>query len=157
MRIAIGILTILVSSFTFSEVQPESIPWLPESFKKELKNEGCKIPSEVKWGDDITIKLQGITVGQFAKKGQYDVALACGSKVYFYWGGPMKCDSEIKNLGESITTASEDEYQRYLTRYDVQTWPKTIEHDVLAMHYIGKSTFYHYCHNGKWLHSDGAD
>jgi hypothetical protein len=157
MRIAIVILALVTSSLVYSEVKPESINWLPESFKKELKKNDCHIPSEVKWGEDNTIKLQGITVGQFAKKGQYDIALACGSKVYFYWGGEAKCESEIKNLGESIATAAEDEYQRYLTRYDVKTWPKEIEHDVLVMHYIGKSSFYHYCHNGKWLYSDGAD
>lgn len=157
MRIVISILALVASLFAYSEVKPESINWLPESFKKELKNKECFVPSEVNWGEDIKIKLQGITVGQFAKKGQYDIALACGSHVYFYWGGEEKCDSEIKNLGESIATAAEDEYQRYLTRYDIQTWPKVIEHDVLAMYHIGKSSFYHYCHNGKWLYSDGAD
>ena len=157
MRIFISIFILLVSSFVFAEVRPESIKWLPESFKNELKRKNCTVPTEVEWGEDITIKLQGIAVGQFAKKGQFDIALACGSKVYFYWGGEEQCDSEIDNLGESIATAPEDEYQRYLQRYEVQNWPKEIEHDVLAMYYIGKSSFYHYCHKGKWLYSDGAD
>jgi len=136
---------------------PAEIKWLPKTFVEELNNHDCKIPSFTQWNGGIKIKLHGIIVGEFAESGQYDIAVMCNNKVLIHWGGHANCPSEINNLGETLSIPDEGEIQRYLKRYGNKEWPAELNHDPIGMYNLGKSSFYQYCHNGKWLFSDGAD
>ena len=146
-----------VPLFGIAGTLPSKINWLPESFSKSLSEKGCEISNVVEWAGGEKLKARGLVVGQFAASGQYDIAVMCSNKIYFYWGGPVKCSSEIRNLGESIESPGEEEVYRYLSRYKNESWPKELSHDPIGMYNFGKSSFYQYCFNGQWLYSDGAD
>ena len=140
------ILIALMSTSTSSmgSTLPSGINWLPVEFSKKLESQGCTIPSIVEWPGDIKIKAKGLIVGQFAAPDQYDIAAICNNKIFIHWGGPKNCPSETDNRGESIEIPSEDEIQRYLKRYNNESWPSELAHDPLGMYIFGKSSFYQY-------------
>lgn len=151
------IFILIFSSTSSADTEPSSINWLPPEFSKKLEKEGCEIPYEVKWAGDVTLKANGLIVGQFAAPGQYDIAAICANRILIHWGGPKACASETSNRGESIEVPSEEEIHRYLSRYNNDTWPSELSHSPLGMYIFGKSSFYQYCFNGEWLIADGAD
>ncbi len=141
-------------------IKPSDMDWLPSDIEERLKKSECQIPLNIEWGGGIKIPARGILVGQFAAQGQYDIAVICNAKntnrIFIHWGGPQKCSNEFINNGESIEVETEETVRPYLQRYG-SDWPSKLTHDAIGMYIFGKSSFYKYCHNGEWLHSDGAD
>ena len=141
-------------------INPADIGWFPKELKERLKKSECKTPLNIEWAGNIKIPAQGVLVGQLAAQGQYDIAVICRTKtsdrIFIHWGGPVKCSNEFSNNGESIEIENEETVRKYLTRYG-SNWPPKLTHEAIGMYIFGKSSFYRYCHNGEWLHSDGAD
>ncbi len=139
------------SEFTY--IDPDLVKTLPKNIISELKNEGCLIP---KWFHEFG----GVTEGQFSKLGQKDIAVLCKYKNEFsiriFWGGPASCESKLSSLGQFITTVD----KKYILdhyKYYGGNKPPEITHHGINDHYLEKSSFVKYCHEGKWLELTGAD
>jgi len=157
-------LILVVSALLFSlcavaaeeYMPPEKISWLAPSLVKELKDEGCKIPRNI---DNYF--TSGVIVGQFASRGQIDIAVLCvtdkNSFIKIVWGGNKKCPSRLASTGQSITAV--DGYyiwERY-EAYGGKKPPDEIMYEAINDHYLGKASVVHYCLKGNWIELTGAD
>lgn len=139
------------SEFTY--IEPELIEGLSNRIVTELKDEVCLVP---KWFHEFG----GVTEGQLSQSGQNDVAVLCkfdeDYAIRIFWGGPSKCSSKIGSLGQFISTVDKKYILDHYGYYGGKKPPK-ITHHGINDHYLEKSSFVKYCHEGKWLELSGAD
>ena len=136
------------------------IKWLPEQFVNRLAAGNCAIPKNIIWSGGVEIPATSILVGQFARLGQYDIAVICHTEkmdnIYTHWGGPTKCAEEVSSWGESIEIVDEQYIVRHFEAYGGNK-PIKIIHDALNDVIVGKGSIVRYCRSGEWLEFTGAD
>lgn len=144
-------------------------PELPTGIAQDVANRGCQI-----------LQVKGVSArhnvikGAFEKPGQRDWAVLCLQKntstILVYWNGAAKNPAQLAALDETIT-ASKNGYYRILqvagekfirshhdaSATDLDSLPKTLDHDGIDDGIFEKGSIVHYFYNGTWLKLAGSD
>ena len=143
------------SSYADEYLEPDEIFWLPAKARQDLALRGCSVPTNI---DGIYVS--GVVTGQFAVAGQLDLAVICATEdedfIFVYWGGEMKCASELSSFGEGLSVVGEHYILQQYYAYGGDKPPK-IEHEAINDHVIGKASVVRYCNDGSWIELTGGD
>jgi hypothetical protein len=150
---------------------PESVPELPFDIAKQLAESGCLVPKPLTGHPNVAI-------GEFAAKGQQDVAVVCSidgvSFIRIFWGGPSSCpplDSAGPDFGflyktveweyyRAIDTSNPEDILRRYEQYPEECPQRNLpplEHQALEDIFAEKASSNMYCHAGQWYSLCGAD
>jgi hypothetical protein len=156
-------------------LQPADVAELPTEFVEKLKTRGCTIPQFDSDADsgDVPREATNVIHGEFARKRQKDWAVLCSngktSTIVIYWGQATACPSSLARLDDAhYLKAGEDQTLRYsrairaLGEDDVGeragiTALKPLAHQGIDDRFVGKSSAFFYCNNGKWKIFPGKD
>lgn len=154
------LITLLLGSFAASAfaddyIYPKDINWIVPSFRERLKKHECRIPRQING-----MVVSGIVSGQFASRGQTDLAVICvtesESTLMLYWGGNVKCADSVQSYGQSISSVGESYIMNHYKYYGGNKPPR-ITHEGINDMILEKASSVRYCHDGKWLKLTGAD
>jgi len=152
---------------------PSSFTSLPNEIINTLDKMHCVIPQPYNTSNIVS---NNVITGQFAKKGQFDVAVLCSaggnSNILIFWGGPAKCPALHAELEDKMFVYENghknSEYYRALfnaTKSNIhrhnpearEIQEGKIEHDGIYDAWVERGSSIHYCLDGHWIKLDGAD
>jgi hypothetical protein len=155
-------------------VQPVDIPGLPPEFLEKLSARGCTIPQfdadrgENGTGSDPASAAapNNVIHGEFARKGQDDWAVLCSngrtSTIVIFWGKDTACPGSLARLDDvHYLKAGTDKRLRYwrsiralgeneLDNRAGIVGMKPLAHQGIDDRFVGKSSSFFYCNDGKW-------
>jgi hypothetical protein len=150
---------------------PSAFAQLPPKIQSELQSRGCRIPQTY-----VGSALQNLIQGQFARRGQTDLAVLCSkeniSSILIFWDGSETAPAEIDPAPDrNFLTPLENGkigYSRAISRvgkefilahYRAYGGPKPppIDHDGINDEFLEKGSTVHYFYLGQWLHLTGSD
>jgi hypothetical protein len=154
-------------------VQPTEVPALPPEFVEKLNTRGCTIPqfdaatSTAGEPGAITNDVTNVIHGDFTRKGQQDWAVLCSngrsSTIVIFWAKPTTCPSSLARLDDAhyLKQPAKGKTLRYsrsirtFGENDIDNRPGTsglrpLTHDGIDDRFVGKSSAYFYCNEGKW-------
>jgi hypothetical protein len=161
-------------------VRPSDVPGLPPEFVEKLNTRGCTIPqfdAAVSAGsqpgpaansaNEVTNDTSNVIHGEFTRKGQQDWAVLCSngrvSTIVIYWARPTSCPSSLARLDDAhyLKQPAKGKTLRYsrsirtFGESDIDGRPGTsglrpLAHDGIDDRFVGKSSAYFYCNDGKW-------
>ena len=152
-------------------IRPEAFPALPGSIVRELQRRGCGIPQEA-----MTKTPHNVIRGEFAKRGQTDVAVLCSvngvSTILVFWNGSVRNVAAIGpgedrgylqtvtatdiGFSRAIQPVGKNFIMRHYREYGGPK-PPPIDHQGIDDAFVGKASVTWYFHAGKWMCLSGAD
>ena len=156
------------------KVQPTDVAGLPPEFVDKLNARGCTIPQfgEVgrasdTSGDPATAGgPTNVIHGEFARHGQEDWAVLCSkggsSTIVIFWGKTTACPASLARLDDAhYLKRGKDKKVRYsrsiraLGESDLGDRAgiaglKSFSHQGIDDRFVGKSSAFFYCSEGKW-------
>lgn len=154
---------------TVERKSPAEFQQLPAPFLKQLLKRGCSIPQPYGREDppDLQSRSRNVIHGHFGSMKQTDWAVVCTledkSVLSIYWGGPLKCASDINIETDRKVSSSRARYWREiatatnksirdLLREEQSLSHVPIRHDAIWDIYDQKQGSLDYCYRGKWFH-----
>ena len=157
-------------------LQPADVAELPPAFVEKLNARGCAIPQfgEVgRAGDtagepasEATGRPTNVIRGEFARHGQEDWAVLCSkggsSTIVIFWGKTTACPASLARLEDAhYLKRGKDKKVRYsrsiraLGEGELGDRPgitglKSFSHEGIDDRFVGKSSAFFYCSEGKW-------
>jgi hypothetical protein len=158
------------------KLQPANVAGLPPEFVEKLNARGCGIPQ---FGDAGRASAPGVAGepatateptnvihGEFARTGQEDWAVLCSkggsSTILIFWGRTTACPASLARLDDAhYLKRGKDKKMRYsrsiraLGRSDLGdragiSGLKSFSHQGIDDRFVGKSSAFFYCSEGKW-------
>ena len=166
------------------KLQPADVAELPPAFVEKLNARGCVIPQfgEVGRAGDPAGESGGpatvgeptnIIHGEFARHGQEDWAVLCSkggsSTIVIFWGKTTACPASLARLDDAhYLKRGKDKKVRYsrsiraLGESDLggragTAGLKPFAHQGIDDRFVGKSSAFFYCGQGKWKIFPGKD
>jgi hypothetical protein len=158
---------------TIRKLQPADVAELPAEFVEKLNARGCSIPqfgTVGRAGD--TAGANGadsptnVIHGEFARHGQEDWAVLCSkggsSTIVIFWGKTTACSASLARLEDAhYLKRGKDKKVRYsrsiraLGESDLGdragiSGLKSFSHEGIDDRFVGKSSAFFYCSQGKW-------
>jgi hypothetical protein len=155
------------------KLQPADVAELPPAFVEKLNARGCVIPQfgEVgrageSGGLAAANEATNVIHGEFARHGQDDWAVLCSkggsSTIVIFWGKPTACPASLARLEDAhYLKRGKDKKVRYsrairaLGESDLgdragAAGLKPFKHQGIDDRFVGKSSAFFYCSEGKW-------
>jgi hypothetical protein len=155
------------------KLQPADVAELPPAFVEKLNARGCVIPQfgEVgrageSGGLATANEATNVIHGEFARHGQDDWAVLCSkggsSTIVIFWGKPTVCPASLARLEDAhYLKRGKDKQVRYsrairaLGESDLgdragTAGLKPFKHQGIDDRFVGKSSAFFYCSEGKW-------
>jgi hypothetical protein len=156
------------------KLQPADVAGLPPEFLEKLNARGCTIPQfgVIGRGGDsgdastTTTEPTNVIHGEFARHGQEDWAVLCSkggsSTIVIFWGKTTACPASLARLDDAhYLKRGKDKKVRYsrsiraLGKSDLGDRAgiaglKVFSHQGIDDRFVGKSSAYFYCSEGKW-------
>lgn len=149
-------------------VQPADVKELPAEFVEKLNTRGCTIPqfdfSED--SDGIAAEPNNVIHGKFTRRGQEDWAVLCSngrtSTIVIFWGKATACPGSLARLDDAhYLKAGKDKKVHYsrsiralgesgLDERAGVAGLKPMSHQGIDDRFMGKSSAFFYCVEGKW-------
>jgi hypothetical protein len=158
------------------KVQPGDAPGLPPEFVEKLNARGCMIPQ---FGDVGRVNAPAaagdpgaadsttnVIHGEFARHGQEDWAVLCSkggsSTIVIFWGKTTECPASLARLDDAhYLKRGKDKKIRYsrsiraLGKSELGERAgiaglKNFSHQGIDDRFVGKSSAFFYCSEGKW-------
>lgn len=161
------------------KVQPADVAGLPPEFVEKLNVRGCSIPQ---FGDvgragqavgESAGEPTNVIHGEFARHGQEDWAVLCSkggsSTIVIFWGKTTACPASLARLEDAhYLKRGKDKKVRYsrsiraLGESDLGDRAgiaglKPFAHQGIDDRFVGKSSAFFYCSEGKWKIFPGKD
>lgn len=148
-------------------LQPSEITALPPDFVEKLNARNCSIPQFDSGANaDASTEPTNAIHGEFARKGQEDWAVLCSngrnSTIVIFWQKPTACAASLARLDDthylkpvknkalrysrSIRTFGENDLDNRAGIAGL----RPMAHDGIDDRFVGKSSSYFYCNQGKW-------
>jgi hypothetical protein len=154
---------------------PSAFTALAPEIIEKLEERGCTIPQFDPAGDASGVVLEPTNVirGEFARQGQEDWAVLCSkggsSTILIFWQKPTPCVGQLARLEDAHYLQSQrDKTMRYSR--SIQASGETdlhgrfagssvshMSHQGIEDRFVGKSSSFFYCSEGKWKIFPGAD
>lgn len=154
---------------------PSDLKALPPEFVEKLEARGCTIP-QFDSGEDAagaSGEPTNVIHGEFARHGQQDWAVLCSkggsSTIVILWQKPTPCVGQLARLEDAHYVQSRGgktmRYSRSIQasgETDVRgrfghSGPTQMMHQGIEDKFVGKSSSFFYCNEGKWKIFPGAD
>jgi hypothetical protein len=150
------------------KLQPADVAGLPPEFVDKLNTRGCAIPQFGETGSAGATAGESSNVihGAFARRGQEDWAVLCSkggsSTIVIYWGKTTACPASLARLDDAhYLKRGKDKKVRYsrsiraLGESDLgdragTAGLKPFSHQGIDDRFVGKSSAFFYCSEGKW-------
>ncbi|HTC65685.1 MAG TPA: hypothetical protein VK685_01025 [Candidatus Acidoferrum sp.] len=150
------------------KLQPADVAGLPPEFVDKLNARGCAIPQfgEVGHAGDTTSDPTNVIHGEFVRHGQEDWAVLCSqggsSTILIFWGKTTGCPASLARLEDAhYLKRGKDKKVRYsrsiraLGENDLGARGgiaglKPFSHQGIDDRFVGKSSAFFYCSEGKW-------
>jgi len=156
------------------KLQPADVAGLPPEFVEKLNARGCAIPQfgaighagDTSGGGDTTGDPTNVIQGEFARHGQKDWAVLCSkggsSTIVIFWGKTTACPASLARLEDAhYLKRGKDKKVRYsrsiraLGESDLGDRAgiaglKPFSHQGIDDRFVGKSSAFFYCSEGKW-------
>jgi hypothetical protein len=150
------------------KLQPADVAGLPPEFVDKLNARGCVIPQfgPVGRAGDAAGDPTNVIHGEFARHGQEDWAVLCSkggsSTIVIFWGKTTACPASLARLEDAhYLKRGKDKKVRYsrsiraLGKSDLGdragiTELKSFSHQGIDDRFVGKSSAFFYCSEGKW-------
>jgi hypothetical protein len=150
------------------KMQPADVAELPAAFVEKLNSRGCAIPQfgEVGRSGATTGGPTNVIHGEFARHGQEDWAVLCSkggsSTIVIFWGKTTACPASLARLEDAhYLKRGKDKKVRYsrairaLGESDLgdragTAGLKPFAHQGIDDRFVGKSSAFFYCSEGKW-------
>src|ERR1700730_15715329 len=150
------------------KLQPADVAELPPAFVEKLNARGCAIPQfgEVGRAGESAGEPTNIIHGEFARHGQEDWAVLCSkggsSTIVIFWGKTTACPASLARLEDAhYLKRGKDKKVRYsrsiraLGESDLGDRAgiaglKSFSHQGIDDRFVGKSSAFFYCSEGKW-------
>ena len=149
------------------KLQPADVAELPPAFVEKLNARGCIIPQ---FGEVGRAGESGgpnnVIHGEFARHGQEDWAVLCSkggsSTIVIFWGKTTACPASLARLDDAhYLKRGKDKKVRYsrairaLGESDLgdragTAGLKPLAHQGIDDRFVGKSSAFFYCSEGKW-------
>jgi hypothetical protein len=150
-------------------LEPSEVPDLPAEFVEKLNARGCTIP-QFDPGDQMMKSMRSgasnIIHGEFARRGQEDWAVLCSngktSTIVIFWGKATACPASLARLDDAhYLKPGKDKKLHYsrsirpLGESDLGDRAgiaslRPLQHQGIDDRFIGKSSAFFYCNEGKW-------
>jgi hypothetical protein len=150
-------------------LEPSEVPDLPAEFVEKLNARGCTIP-QFDPGDQMMKLMRSgasnIIHGEFARRGQEDWAVLCSngktSTIVIFWGKATACPASLARLDDAhYLKPGKDKKLHYsrsirpLGESDLGDRAgiaslRPLQHQGIDDRFIGKSSAFFYCNEGKW-------
>lgn len=150
---------------------PNGFPEIPRNVVRELKQRGCTIPQEA-----FTKKRNNVIQGEFARRGQRDLAVLCSIKgmstILVFWNKSERNPAAIARFEDTIflqdmlggkigfsRAINPVGRNRIMSNYQAYGGPKPplITHQGIDDAFLEKASTVYYFYKGKWLQLAGAD
>src|ERR1700686_29515 len=158
---------------TIRKLQPADVAELPAEFVEKLNARGCSIPqfgTVGRTGDTAGANgadsATNVIHGEFARHGQEDWAVLCSkggsSTIVIFWGKTTACPASLARLEDAhYLKRGKDKKVRYsrsiraLGESDLGdragiSGLKSFSHEGIDDRFVGKSSAFFYCSQGKW-------
>jgi hypothetical protein len=157
------------------KLQPADVAGLPPAFVEKLNARGCGIPqfgdvgsasAPAAVGDSAADSTTNIIHGEFARAGQEDWAVLCSkggsSTIVIFWGKSTACPASLARLDDAhYLKRGKDKKIKYsrsiraLGQSDLGERAgiaglKSFSHQGIDDRFVGKSSSFFYCSEGKW-------
>jgi hypothetical protein len=157
------------------KLQPADVAELPPAFVEKLNARGCVIPqfgavgragNTAGAGDTTADDPTNVIHGEFARHGQEDWAVLCSkggsSTIVIFWGKTTACPASLARLEDAhYLKRGKDKKVRYsrsiraLGESDLGdragiSGLKSFSHEGIDDRFVGKSSAFFYCSQGKW-------
>jgi hypothetical protein len=150
------------------KLPPADVAGLPPEFVEKLNARGCGIPQfgEVGSAGDTAGEPTNVIHGEFARHGQEDWAVLCSkggsSTIVIFWGKTTACPASLARLEDAhYLKRGKDRKVRYsrairaLGESDLgdragTAGLKPFAHQGIDDRFVGKSSAFFYCSEGKW-------
>jgi hypothetical protein len=150
------------------KLQPADVAELPPAFVEKLNARGCAIPQfgEVGRAGATAGEPTNVIHGEFARHGQEDWAVLCSkggsSTIVIFWGKTTACPASLARLEDAhYLKRGKDKKVRYsrsirgLGESDLGDRAgiaglKSFSHQGIDDRFVGKSSAFFYCSEGKW-------
>jgi hypothetical protein len=150
------------------KLQPADVAGLPPEFVEKLNARDCGIPQfgEVGRAGDTAGEPTNVIHGEFARHGQEDWAVLCSkggsSTIVIFWGKTTACPASLARLEDAhYLKRGKDKKVRYsrsiraLGKSDLGDRAgiaglKSFSHEGIDDRFVGKSSAFFYCSQGKW-------
>ncbi len=148
--------------------QPASVTALPAEFVEKLTVRGCTIPQfdSREGGEGIGAETNNVIHGEFTRRGQEDWAVLCSngktSTIVIFWGKATACPATLARLDDvHYLKAGKDKKVHYsrsiralgesgLDERAGVAGLKPMSHQGIDDRFVGKSSAFFYCIEGKW-------
>src|ERR1700733_8129844 len=156
------------------KLQPADVAGLPPQFVAKLNARGCRIPQfgvigrgvDMGGASATTTEPTNVIHGEFARRGQEDWAALCSkggsSTIVIFWGKTTGCPASLARLDDAhYLKRGIDKKVRYsrsiraLGESDLDdrggiAGLKPFSHQGIDDRFVGKSSAFFYCSEGKW-------
>jgi hypothetical protein len=157
------------------KLQPADVAGLPPEFVEKLNARGCSIPqfgdlgrasAPAAAGDAAADSTTNVIHGEFARAGQEDWAVLCSkggsSTILIFWGKATGCPASLARLDDAhYLKRGKDKKMKYsrsiraLGQSDLGDRAgiaglKSFSHQGIDDRFVGKSSAFFYCSEGKW-------
>src|ERR1700692_4271211 len=150
------------------KLQPADVAELPPAFVEKLNTRGCAIPQfgEVGRAGESAGEPTNIIHGEFARHGQEDWAVLCSkggsSTIVIFWGKTTACPASLARLEDAhYLKRGKDKkvrYSRSIRAFGESALGdragisglKSFSHEGIDDRFVGKSSAFFYCSQGKW-------
>jgi hypothetical protein len=163
------------------KLQPGDVAGLPPEFVEKLNARGCAIPQfgdvgragEAAGESATEDTTTNVIHGEFARRGQEDWAVLCSkggnSTIVIFWGKTTACPASLARLEDAhYLKRGKDKKVRYsrsiraLGESDLGdragiSGLKPFAHQGIDDRFVGKSSAFFYCSEGKWKIFPGKD
>jgi hypothetical protein len=148
--------------------QPAGVKELPAEFVEKLTVRGCTIP-QFDSGEDteaVGAEPNNVIRGEFARHGQEDWAVLCSngktSTIVIFWGAATACPASLARLDDAHYLKAEKDKKLHYSRairafgeggLDERAGLaglKPLKHEGIDDRFVGKSSAFFYCVDGKW-------
>jgi hypothetical protein len=149
-------------------VQPADVKVLPAEFVEKLNARGCTIPQfdSAAEAEGIAAETNNVIHGEFTRRGQEDWAVLCSngrtSTIVIFWGKATACPASLARLDDAhYLKAGKDKKLHYsrsiralgesgLDERAGVAGLKPMSHQGIDDRFVGKSSAFFYCIEGKW-------
>jgi hypothetical protein len=156
------------------KLQPADVEGLPPEFVEKLNKRSCMIPQfgatghagDIAGAGDTAGSPTNVIHGEFARRGQEDWAVLCSkggsSTIVIFWGKTTACPASLARLEDAhYLKRGKDKKMRYsrsiraLGENDLGDRAgiaglKPLSHQGIDDRFVGKSSAFFYCSEGKW-------
>lgn len=149
-------------------LQPSDVEELPAEFVEKLKARGCTIPQfdSGEHGEGVAAELNNVIRGDFTRRGQEDWAVLCSngktSTIVIFWGKATVCPASLARLDDAhylkLGKDKKLHYSRSIRALGESGLDgragvaglKPMAHQGIDDRFVGKSSAFFYCVDGKW-------